>query len=203
MTLVGQQDRVVDEHADLGEADHQHEDGGRAAAVLVHVAQLGGSLLTPGGQRDAHRRLVDGGAGAVAHPGLPEPPGHLLRQDGQLLQRQPSVQIALRSGQQESGTQIFQRSAYFYLQGKSQVPSPNRVKDPIVKLRSQRRSSSKLKDLVCPRGLGLTLKSHRPPYRPLDIVWDLDLIEVIIFSRKAYLCKTLRFKSHLDRFVPS
>ena len=107
VTLVGQQDRVVDKHADLGEADQEHEDGGRAAAVLVHVAQLGGSLLAPGGQRDAHRRLVDGGPGAVAHPGLPEPPGHLLGQDGQLLQSQPPIQIALRPSQQESGTPIF------------------------------------------------------------------------------------------------
>ena len=86
--------------------DQEHEDGGRSAAVLVHVAQLGGPLLAPGGQLDAHRGLVDCGPGAVAHPGLPEPPGHLLGQDGQLLQSQPPIQIALRPGQQESGTQI-------------------------------------------------------------------------------------------------
>ena len=104
VTLVGQEDHVVDKHADLGEADQQHEDGGRAAAVLVHIAQLGGPLLAPGGQSDAHRCLVDGGPGAVTHPGLPEAPGHLLGQDSQLLQSQPPVKIALRPGQQESGT---------------------------------------------------------------------------------------------------
>ena len=43
-------------------------------AVLLHVAQLGGALLAPGGQGDADRGLVDGGPGAVFHPRLPGPP---------------------------------------------------------------------------------------------------------------------------------
>ena len=46
VSLVGQEDHVVDKHADLGQADQQHEHGGRPAAVLLHVAQLGGALLT-------------------------------------------------------------------------------------------------------------------------------------------------------------
>ena len=95
---------MVDEHADLGEADQQHEHGGRPAAVLLHVAQLGGALLVVG-QCDADGCLVQRGPGAVPEPGLPEPPGHLLRQDHQLSQRQPPVQVTLRPGQQESETE--------------------------------------------------------------------------------------------------
>ena len=106
---------MIDEHADLGEADQEHEHGGWPAAVLLHVAQLGGALLAPGRHGNAHRGLVDGGPGPVTHPGLPEPPGHLLREDGQLLQRQPPVQVTLRPGQQKSATERKLNYAHFMI----------------------------------------------------------------------------------------